>query len=265
MAKYLVNDTSLVAVADAIRTKGSTTERLEFPDGFVSAVEGISAGGGGQWTTEGIIARTEPSGAIVTNATTLTNYLFANNTCITSFTANAITKMKSSNVFDSCTQLRSVEMNNVTSLHSANWLFCKCANLQNVKMDNLEVCSANTFEDCTSLTEVRFPKCKEMYSSAFFRCTSLRYFETGVKCSFLRGNEFRNCTSLTALVLRGTTLSSMSNVNCLDGTPIASGTGYIYVPSALVEDYKVATNWSTFASQFRAIEDYPEICGEASA
>lgn len=36
----------------------------------------------------------------------------------------------------------------------------------------------------------------------------------------------------------------------------------IYVPSALVEQYQNATNWSVYASNFRAIEDYPEICGE---
>ena len=38
-------------------------------------------------------------------------------------------------------------------------------------------------------------------------------------------------------------------------------TGYIYVPRALVNSYKAATNWSTFASQIRAIEDYPDITG----
>ena len=38
--------------------------------------------------------------------------------------------------------------------------------------------------------------------------------------------------------------------------PIASGAGYIYVPAALVDSYKVATNWSTYAAQFRALEDY---------
>jgi hypothetical protein len=38
------------------------------------------------------------------------------------------------------------------------------------------------------------------------------------------------------------------------------------VPKALLsdddatKDYRRATNWSTFANQFRAIEDYPEIC-----
>ncbi len=47
MAKYFVEDTSLTSVADAIRAKSGTTETLEFPGGFVSAVEGITAGGGG--------------------------------------------------------------------------------------------------------------------------------------------------------------------------------------------------------------------------
>jgi hypothetical protein len=42
---------------------------------------------------------------------------------------------------------------------------------------------------------------------------------------------------------------------------VANGTGYIYVPAALIEDYKAATNWSLYADQFRAIEDYPEITG----
>lgn len=40
--------------------------------------------------------------------------------------------------------------------------------------------------------------------------------------------------------------------------------GYIYVPAALIDEYKTATNWATFADQFRAIEDYPDICGEAA-
>ena len=41
---------------------------------------------------------------------------------------------------------------------------------------------------------------------------------------------------------------------------VESGTGYIYVPQATIEGFKSATNWSTYADQFRAIEDYPDIC-----
>lgn len=44
--EYLTNDTDLKAVADAIRTKAGSTAALSFPDGFVSAVNGIETGGG---------------------------------------------------------------------------------------------------------------------------------------------------------------------------------------------------------------------------
>ena len=45
--KLVVDKESLVSVADAIRTKGNTTDELEFPQGFVDAVGAIESGGGG--------------------------------------------------------------------------------------------------------------------------------------------------------------------------------------------------------------------------
>lgn len=43
---YTVNDNSLQSIADSIRKKAKTTEKMTFPAGFVSAIEGIEAGGG---------------------------------------------------------------------------------------------------------------------------------------------------------------------------------------------------------------------------
>lgn len=43
---YLTNDTDLKKVADAIRAKGNTTDSLAYPDGFVTAIGNIQAGGG---------------------------------------------------------------------------------------------------------------------------------------------------------------------------------------------------------------------------
>lgn len=40
-------DADLTVVANAIKSKSGTTEKLSFPDGFVSALQGIQAGGGG--------------------------------------------------------------------------------------------------------------------------------------------------------------------------------------------------------------------------
>lgn len=45
MANYVVSDTSLGSVADAIRTKGGTSAPLEYPQGFIDAIDDISGGG----------------------------------------------------------------------------------------------------------------------------------------------------------------------------------------------------------------------------
>ena len=45
MANYVVSDTSLGSVADAIRTKGGTSAPLEYPQGFIDAIDAISGGG----------------------------------------------------------------------------------------------------------------------------------------------------------------------------------------------------------------------------
>lgn len=46
MADYLTNTTELTAVADAIREKTGENGDLIYPNGFVSAIEGISGGSG---------------------------------------------------------------------------------------------------------------------------------------------------------------------------------------------------------------------------
>lgn len=47
MADYKVTDTELTGIANAIRTKGGTSEQLVFPNGFTSAINDIPTGGGG--------------------------------------------------------------------------------------------------------------------------------------------------------------------------------------------------------------------------
>jgi len=54
MANYKVSDTDLNFVANAIRTKGGTSEGLSFPDGFVTAIGNIQTGGGSTLITKTI-------------------------------------------------------------------------------------------------------------------------------------------------------------------------------------------------------------------
>lgn len=86
--------------------------------------------------------------------------------------------------------------------------------------------------------------------------------DIGAGVTEILAQTFIGCSALETLILRGdTTVTTLGATSAFTGTPIESGTGYIYVPSALLDDYKDETNWATYADQFRAIEDYPEITG----
>ena len=62
---------------------------------------------------------------------------------------------------------------------------------------------------------------------------------------------------LTALILPGDTVCALSGTIGWSGHNFNNGgKGYFYVPRALVDTYKAATNWSNYADQFRALEDY---------
>ena len=95
---------------------------------------------------------------------------------------------------------------------------------------------------------------------AFYKCTNLVSLEFA-NVTNIDGNAFNGCSKLETLILRSSTVCTLAATSAFTSTKIASGTGYIYVPSSLLADYQSATNWSTYASGFRAIEDYPEICG----
>ena len=99
-----------------------------------------------------------------------------------------------------------------------------------------------------------------MVAAEFNGCSKLTTADFPVAES-IGNTAFNNCSALTTLILRSGTMATLSNTNAFNGTPIKSGTGYIYVPAALVDTYKAATNWTAYANQIRAIEDYPDICG----
>ena len=53
MANYLINDTQLTSVADAIRAKSGGSAGLAFPSGFISEIGSINSGGGGGAASSG--------------------------------------------------------------------------------------------------------------------------------------------------------------------------------------------------------------------
>ena len=113
----------------------------------------------------------------------------------------------------------------------------------------------SAFRSCSNLTTVDFPVATSIGPSAFYSCRSLTTADFPVVTS-IGTYAFNSCRVLKSLLLRGNNVCTLSSTNAINSTPIKSGTGYIYVPSALIEQYKASTNWSTYSAQFRALEDY---------
>lgn len=112
----------------------------------------------------------------------------------------------------------------------------------------------------SKLESINAPKLTTVYTHAFVGCPL-------VECDFPMATKintyaFASCTELTTVILRSNTMVTLTNANAFYSTKIADGTGYIYVPAELVDSYKADSNWSVYANQIRAIEDYPDICGE---
>ena len=153
-------------------------------------------------------------------------------------------------IYRSITEISS---SSVTSIGDS--AFRNCSNLTTVDFPVATSIGSSAFYSCSSLTTVDFPVATSIGTYAFYSCRSLTTADFPVVTS-IGTYAFNSCRVLKSLLLRGNNVCTLSSTNAFNSTPIKSGTGYIYVPSALIEQYKAATNWSTYSAQFRALEDY---------
>lgn len=134
-------------------------------------------------------------------------------------------------------------------------VFSQCKSLKSANFPAAPDVASNLFNNCSALVTVDFPIATIIRSNAFERCSSLTKLDFPL-VSRINSGAFAYCTALKSLVLRNETVCTLDAVAILSTCPIADGTGYIYVPSALIESYKAAANWSTYANQFRNLEEW---------
>ena len=131
MAEYKVIDTEqlnadLTSIAEAIRTKGDTSETLEFPEGFVSAIEGLPEGDANYFLNL--------YGADALNCPVL------------HYTAPSF---KGAGTFQNCSFLEEVIIDNVDIIPAS--CFAECENLRKVTVNQVNKIGDMAFLDCTSL------------------------------------------------------------------------------------------------------------------
>ena len=169
--------------------------------------------------------------------------------------------------------------------------FQGCAALVEARCPEVASIGSGAFENCTSMTSANYPKATQVASNAFDWCSNLREVCIGIREIGRYASMFRGC-SLNKLVLPAVTTvgyyafrdahikiidywvveridnitSTLSAIDHIvlrktDGVCVRDNSSdntstLIYVPSALIEDYKTATNWSANADQLRVLEDY---------
>lgn len=205
--------------------------------------------------------------AVFCNTVSIGNMAFAGAIYLRAIAANRCTFV-GNGAFSNCETLAGVFFESLETIDAL--AFYRCETLEYISgMSNVVTVGNNAFKLCVALPEISLPSVITIGDAVFDGCTSLSKIDLGL-AETLGEKPFINCESLETLIIRNAakicTIESPDSNDTwypFDNTPIASGTGYIYVPSALVNSYKSASGWSTYANQFRAIEDYPDICNVA--
>ena len=196
MAKVFIQESTLTAIGDAIRSKTGKTELID-PANMSTEIASITTGGGGGLPEEGLNMTGDCSyrfayngwnwfikeyGNQITTSITKGNYMFQNSDKLTNipFDINIRSGMSYSYMFSGCTQLTAVPPLTFAGDTDVNSLFYNCNKLTSIgKLSNISFAGMGP---------------KDM----FYRCYNLRYlpeFEN-IDYSWLNTYSSANCSEM---------------------------------------------------------------------
>ena len=139
---------------------------------------------------------------------------------------------------------RIMQIGNYTFQYKSTLLSVNCPAARNANL--------LAFFYCDRLAQVDMPALEYAGDSAFAHCAQLTTLDLP-SLHVIDIEAFKGCTNLSALILRREEVCQLFHDSAFKDTPIESGMGLIYVPDALVEQYKTAENWSVYAGKIRPI------------
>lgn len=169
----------------------------------------------------------------------------------------------SSQAFMDCTALTTVNAPQATKINDE--AFYGCTALTDVTLGDVTTIGEDAFRDCTALTKIDLGSTDQVhhhYAGDFGAC--------------LYGGIFQGCEALTAIIIRDKIPYCIRQYPCPFPEQFRADyegllePGYIYVPAAMISEYQnyqanvygVYPYYDQFTMmKYRAIEDYPEICG----
>ena len=163
---------------------------------------------------------------------------------ITDFYSNSCTAIGEYS-FRECEKLKTLVAPNAKSV--GTYAFYGCSALKSIVLPSVTAVATNSFREASILEVIDLPKLTAIPATTFYGCR-------GLKALILRSKTMVTLAATSAFTQCYRILGTKNSGYNPNGEKI----GFIYVPRALIEDYKVATNWSTdtLVTQFRALEDY---------
>ena len=199
---------------------------------------------------------------VLPTATLLGRYSCAELSKLVTVNAPQVTEI-SEKAFMNCTALTTVNAPQATKINDDAFLGCTA--LTDVTLGDVTVIRDDAFRDCTALTKIDLGNTEQAHST--YSLWIGPYLYSGV---------FQGCEALTAIIIRGEIPCCKLQYVCPFPEQFRSDyegllePGYIYVPAAKISEYQnyqaniYGTNpyYDHFTMmKYRAIEDYPEICG----
>lgn len=151
-------------------------------------------------------------------------------------------------IFGYCYSLKYITLPQCTNpIHSAQYLFSSCYSLNNVSIaPNSWKISSNCFSNCNTLQSISIPSSyTSINNNTFYQCYSIKSLRIPSGVTSIGTNAFQNCYGIAEYHFKSTTPPTLANTNAFSGI---QSDCVIYVPSAKLNDYKTAENWSTYAS-----------------
>ena len=138
--------------------------------------------------------------------------------------------------FQYCTALRDVNLSNCRQIN--DYCFHGCANLEELDLVSCADIEYAAFAGCNNLFSISLPLCSRIDMDAFHGCRALSSISLP-RCTDIYTDAFRGCINLSAVYL-GASERCILRGKPFKDTPIANGSGHIYVPRDLYEDYTYA-------------------------
>lgn len=172
---------------------------------------------------------------------------FYEDTTITGFSGANVTTV-ADYAFRGCSKITSMNLPKATKIGTSALYQI---NVPNLNLPEVTTMGTYSFGGGTASQTITLPKLKIVQSNGFRQNTGLTKVDLGA-CTNIYATGFYNCSALATLIIRTESVCALANTNAFTG---CSNLANIYVPDTLVDSYKAATNWTTYADKIKPLSE----------